>query len=117
MKLPLAFAAVACATVAPPRIELQLDESLKLRKTKAMTETTRFQPSGNRVMSRKDYTVVCQAGDGVSKCPMPKAQAFDSVDNQVTDRPKSSSLIRTAPKPCHVMSRHYCYYRRKPCCH
>lgn len=77
---------VAAAAVAPPRIELQLDESLKLRRTNAMTATTRFQPNGDRVMSRKDYTVLCQAGDNAVKCPLPKAQAFDSIDKQVPIR-------------------------------
>ena len=55
-----------------------------------MTATARLQPNGDRVMSRKDYTVLCQAGDNAVKCPLPKAQAFDSIDKQV---PISSSIF------------------------
>jgi len=82
MKLAALFL-VAVVAVAPPRIELQLDESLKLRSSKAYTATARVQPDGSRVMSRKDYTVVCAAGDDAAKCPLPKAKAFDSVQGEV----------------------------------
>jgi len=83
MKLFSAFA-VAAAAVAPPRIELQLDESLRLKSTKAFTNSGKVQPSGVAVMSRQDYTVVCAAGDSAATCPMPKAKAYDSVDQEVT---------------------------------
>ena len=88
MKFALLFSAAACASVAPPQIDLNLEgmtASYKLKSSIYRKHDLGFtQPTGKAVMSRQDYTERCQAGkaNGVS-CPSPVAKAYDHKDKAV----------------------------------
>jgi hypothetical protein len=83
----LTFAAAAAVAVAPPRIELQLDESLsyKLKTPIVRPHDLKYkQPNGRKVLSRQDWTEKCPAGKSNSKtCPFPRANAWDHNDRAI----------------------------------